>query len=512
MNTCDYYQELISRMLDDELSNNERSVLAEHLYMCDECAAMYSAFSMVSDMVATDLVEPPEELADDVMAHIRRAEIRKRNRRNTRATKNAIAAAACVAFVVAAVGGVAVVRNHRSDNVVYESRMSQSTAASSAKDGSYDTVIVSEAPVVQESSEQYVAPVEKYISAPQQQEEEKSFFAGILPDSWFTAATPAPTQPPVVYATPMATPIMQNVTAPRTNSAPENNMPAVVVVSPAVTEAPVITITPPPAQPHVEEYFAEPETLVPEVLPAVTEAPVAETLPVVTEAPVAEAMPFVTEAPVEEIPIATEAPVMEAPAIDLPPVGELPVMETPAVEESAPSDMTVFTDAPVVEYAAPAGVEEETLPAEQDSFTMEQPTDSAAGPVVASHDFSAADCTEFVDAIFTSVTAGETAAAQDASAGNEAEQSGYASVVDRLVALKAVELCSLPEDAEINRMESLTFCVEGQIFTLQLSFFGDEIYVQCSAGDGSPISFRTAMSPAEYDGFIALCYTFDGDM
>ena len=525
MNSCDYYQELISRMLDDELSNNERTVLAEHLYKCDECAAVYSAFSMVSDMVATDLVEPPEELAEDVMAHIRRAEIRKRNRRNTRATKNAIAAAACVAFVVAAVGGVAVVRNHRSDNVVYESRMSQSTAASSAKDGSYDTVIVSEAPVVEDSAGQYVAPVENYVSdAPQQ--EERSFFASILPDSWFSAATPAPTQPPIVYATPVATPFVQDVQAPDTNTAAQSNMPAVVVVSPAVTESPVLVITPAPTESPVETLPVVTEPPVAEALPVVTEPPVTEALPVVTEPPVTEALPVVTAAPVMEAPVITEAPLAtevpteEAPVIEPPivteaPVTEAPVQELPAVSEAPAFDFVPVPEAPVQElpmdeqFAVSSEAVEEALPS-LDSFVEEVPMDTAAGPAMASHDFSMLDCSEFVDALFSSKKAEDAAPLQENAA--ETEQTDFVSFVDKLIALKAVELCGLPENTEPHRVETLSFSVEGQFFTVQVSVFGEELYVQSYTGDGNPISFMSTMTAAEYDNFVALCYTFDGNM
>lgn len=519
MNTCEYYQELISRMLDDELSNNERSVLAEHLYMCDECAAMYSAFSMVSDMVATDLAEPPEELAEDVMAHIRRAEIRKRNRRNTRATKNAITAAACVAFVVAAVGGVAVVKNHRSDNVVYESRLSQSTAASSAKDGSYDTVIVSEAPVVQESAEQYVAPVEKYTAAPQQQEQKSSFFASILPDSWFSAATPAPTQPPVIYATPVATPFAQDFTAPNANAAAQNNMPAVVVVTPAETQAPVVVITPTPTQ-------------TPVVLPAVTEAPVLEELPVATEAPTVEELPVITEAPVVETPMVTEPPVVEelpvvteAPIAELPIVTEAPMVELPAVTEAPMAEFAPMPDSSVIElpmeeqftaeFTVPGEAVEELIPAQQESVTEEAAVESAAGPVVTNHDFSLFDCTEFIDAIFTSKKDEEPAAAAEAPAEtgiaseNTEVQESYVSYVDKLIAVKDIELCSLPENMEAQRVEMLSFSMENQFFAVQLSFFEENIYVQSCTGDGTTVYFRTALSPAEYDAFLELCYTLN---
>ena len=518
MNSCDFYQELISRMLDDELSNNERSVLAEHLYMCDECAAMYSAFSMVSDMVATDLVEPPEELAEDVMAHIRRAEIRKRNRRNTRATKNAITAAACVAFVVAAVGGVAVVRNHRSDNVVYESRMSQSTTASSAKDGSYDTVIISETPAVQNSAEQYVAPVEKYTAAPQQ-EEKTSFFASILPDSWFSAATPAPTAP-VIYATPVATPYMQN-TVPNAGAQTQNNMPAVVVVPSAETQSPVVVISPAATEAPVMEFSDTPEELVPEVLPVVTEAPVAENLPAVTEAPVAENLPAVTEAPVIEIPAVTEAPIA-----DFAPATELPLLDF-ADAPDAPAPELPVDEQFAAEFSVPGEAVDELLPAQpqQDSFSgeviieeapvEEAPVEAAVSPVLASHDFSAVDCAEFIDALFTSKKDEASAAAQestaeaDSTAAAEEGQSEYASYMDKLIAVKDIELCPLPENTEAQRVDTLTFSVDNQSFSVQVSFYEENIYVQGFSADGTPVSFQTELSPAEYEAFLSLCYTLN---
>ena len=545
MNSCDFYQELISRMLDDELNNNERSVLAEHLYMCDECAAMYSAFSMVSDMVATDLVEPPEELAEDVMAHIRRAEIRKRNRRNTRATKNAITAAACVAFVVAAVGGVAVVKSHRSDNVVYESRMSQSTAASSAKDGSFDTVIISETPAVQNGAEQYVAPVEKYTAAPQQ-EEKTSFFASILPDSWFSAATPAPTPSPVIYATPVATPYVQDAALPNANAQAQNNMPAVVVVPPTETQSPVVVISPAPTEAPVVEFSDKPEELVPEVLPAVTEAPVAETLPVVTEPPASEA-PVETEAPVNELPVETEAPITETPVETEVPVAETPLVteapsaETPVVTEAPVLDFIPATELPLMDFAAapeaslpelpvdeqfraesavPGEAIEELIPAQpqQDSISGEAPieeasAETAAGPVLASHDFSTVDCAEFIDALFTSKKAeGDPAAQEDTVEADNAAgegQSEYASCVDKLIAVKNIELCPLPENAEAQRVDTLSFSADNQIFSVQVSFYGENIYVQGFTADGTAISFHTALSPAEYDAFLSLCYTLN---
>ena len=77
-----YYQELISRMLDDDstLAAEENADLQAHLATCRECAAVYDAFSALSGFVGGDLEEPPEELRANVMAEIRREEIRQKNR------------------------------------------------------------------------------------------------------------------------------------------------------------------------------------------------------------------------------------------------------------------------------------------------------------------------------------------------------------------------------------------------------------------------------------------------
>ena len=72
MNSCEYYQELISRHIDGELSEEGRAVLAGHLRVCGDCAAIYDAFAGISQAVADDLVEAPESLSVNVMAQIRR--------------------------------------------------------------------------------------------------------------------------------------------------------------------------------------------------------------------------------------------------------------------------------------------------------------------------------------------------------------------------------------------------------------------------------------------------------
>lgn len=97
MENCEAMQALISRMLDEDLDAAEQRELAEHLKSCADCRAMYEAFSALSGALQNDLAEPPESLRENVMAEIRREQIRARNRRPWR---YALAVAAMAALVI----------------------------------------------------------------------------------------------------------------------------------------------------------------------------------------------------------------------------------------------------------------------------------------------------------------------------------------------------------------------------------------------------------------------------
>ena len=101
MNSCEFYQELISSMADGELSAEEQAVLAPHLEHCPDCAALYEAFQSISGLIAGDLAEPPVTLSENVMAQLRRADIRAKNRKKKH-WKGPLATAACLAVVIAA--------------------------------------------------------------------------------------------------------------------------------------------------------------------------------------------------------------------------------------------------------------------------------------------------------------------------------------------------------------------------------------------------------------------------
>ena len=97
MEQCEAMQALISRMLDEDLDAAEQRELAEHLKSCADCRAVYEAFSALSGALQNDLVEPPESLRENVMAEIRREQIRAKNRRPWR---YALAVAAMAALVI----------------------------------------------------------------------------------------------------------------------------------------------------------------------------------------------------------------------------------------------------------------------------------------------------------------------------------------------------------------------------------------------------------------------------
>lgn len=101
MKECEYYQELISRLLDEDLTADEDAALKSHLESCAECRRMFEAFSAVSRL-AGETEEPPEALSENIMAGIRRAEIKKKNRR----LRPMLAAAACLAVVLLGAWGV----------------------------------------------------------------------------------------------------------------------------------------------------------------------------------------------------------------------------------------------------------------------------------------------------------------------------------------------------------------------------------------------------------------------
>lgn len=68
--SCEEIREMISAMTDNELSEDDRALLMEHLAACPECMKVYEAFASVSEMLS-DLEEVPEGFTDSVMQKLR---------------------------------------------------------------------------------------------------------------------------------------------------------------------------------------------------------------------------------------------------------------------------------------------------------------------------------------------------------------------------------------------------------------------------------------------------------
>lgn len=108
MSECEKYQELISALLDSELSGAESAALAEHLKVCTGCAAMHQAFFTLSKTLSEGLEAPPAALHENIMAGVRRESVKHANLpRISKPMKNILALAACSAIVIGSVFGLA---------------------------------------------------------------------------------------------------------------------------------------------------------------------------------------------------------------------------------------------------------------------------------------------------------------------------------------------------------------------------------------------------------------------
>ncbi len=106
MNSCDYYQDLISRFIDGEISHEEHDALMAHMKSCSRCSAMYAVFHDLSEILSEDTEPLPEGLHENIMAGIRRNEISKKNLRMRKlGLRTAISAAACAVLVIVAASG-----------------------------------------------------------------------------------------------------------------------------------------------------------------------------------------------------------------------------------------------------------------------------------------------------------------------------------------------------------------------------------------------------------------------
>lgn len=107
MDTCGKYFEMISQLIDGELSAQQESELRTHMGNCPDCAKVYEAFSGISQGMDLEIRTAPEGFASGVMSRINKEE--KNNRRKKQSPwKTVLPLAACLAlvFVVAQSTGI----------------------------------------------------------------------------------------------------------------------------------------------------------------------------------------------------------------------------------------------------------------------------------------------------------------------------------------------------------------------------------------------------------------------
>lgn len=107
MKSCEYYQELMSRLLDDDLTPEEDAALRAHMGTCPDCGRVYDALCRVDGAVRTGaVVEPPAALArsvmDSIAAHSRPAAPPQPTPSHRLRSWQKLAAAACFVVLVAA--------------------------------------------------------------------------------------------------------------------------------------------------------------------------------------------------------------------------------------------------------------------------------------------------------------------------------------------------------------------------------------------------------------------------
>lgn len=102
MTECEKIQEKLSEMLDGELSEADEAEVRAHIAHCPDCAALYAAFSALSE-AAAEPEDVPDELHGAVMDRVRRAEKAVKFQKNFQRWRPIVLAAACLVVLVGTV-------------------------------------------------------------------------------------------------------------------------------------------------------------------------------------------------------------------------------------------------------------------------------------------------------------------------------------------------------------------------------------------------------------------------
>ena len=455
MNSCDYYQELISRLVDGDLSREEHEALVEHMKSCSACNAMYAVFHDLSDILAEEEEALPEGLHENIMAGVRRSEIMKKNRRMRRfGLSTALTAAACAVLVLFAAAGIGPGRRAESVSIRTEEEAAQVMTSQAP-----DTVPVQGTPApvptpavtpAPESAASDGGMITQY-SAPQQNDPYNSYNNNTVYAQPAQAYTPAPAAQP---ATPM----------------------------PVRTVEPAPTVIAPPVQ------IEEPVYSWGESAPAAYEA---------------SAAPVQMQTAVSAAPVWTPAPAQPDPA-DSRTEAEAPETEKPAEQDSG--IFTLFSSMTSMFDSAQPDPAESKLDAQNAPAlplpALQQPVETEA---VAVEDTLQAEPMSGAE----DVTAGAGTAEQAAEKTLQEERVRVYGKAQRarLLALVGENEDALPE-AELTRLVHITFVPEdeyGSEEKMDIRIYGDFVFCERFPAEGVSKSYRADCSLKELDSFLLTC-------
>ena len=495
MNTCDYYQELISRLVDGEVSRNEYEDLMRHMNSCSRCNAMYAVFHDLSEILQSEEPEAlPEGLHENIMAGVRRSAMEKKNRR-MRATwvRTGLTAAACAVLVLFAARGLSPA-GRTEGNVIRNSEEIQQVETAPVQEQAAAAEVSAPAPAP--AAAETEMPVQTPSPTPVQTQA--------------PVRTPAPVQTQAPVRTPMPAQTKAPVQTPDpylnqtddTGGQSANTAPV-----PAATAAPVPKTTPAPA---VTAAASAPETAPVEATAAAQSPAPAETtqdLPGKTDATADTARNADSGAvPPAALQAALPAESPEAPAetvtadvADLLPdsgtgetaafVDSSAVQETPteAEEEAAPKSFLksfrTLLRSPAPALAIPM---EETEEPSAESATAEQPAASekpAESPAVSAAPLPSPSATPAKESSF--------------------RLSGKENL-KKLTDLLGGEAKTLPK-TEADAIVNVTFVPEdpfGGEEELSIRYYGDEVYYVTYPEGKEPKSFLADCDAAELKSLI----------
>ncbi len=139
---CAYFEELILRLPDGDLTDDEAGALRTHLRACPECRRLFRALQAVSDALSDASAEPPAGLAEGVMERIGaqsvpdtpRSPAPRRKQAPRRRPWRSLSVAACLLLVVggAVFGASSLLRKDRSAETAESIVLARSAAEGSA--------------------------------------------------------------------------------------------------------------------------------------------------------------------------------------------------------------------------------------------------------------------------------------------------------------------------------------------------------------------------------------------